>query len=141
AGAEKVGVQLQAVDVHVDQLHRAFETARDSRAQAIFFLGDSVLTTAATQIAGLADAFGMVAMYSDRRLVDAGGLMSYGVYPYGFWRDAADYVDRILRGATPADLPVELPTRFEFVLNTRAAQRLGLKLRAQVIEQVTDWIR
>ena len=93
------------------------------------------------RIAELAARSGIPAMYGYREFVEAGGLMSYGPHLPDMYRRAADHVDKVLRGAKPADLPVEQPTKFEFVINLKTAKALGLTfpqsllLRAdQVIE-------
>jgi putative ABC transport system substrate-binding protein len=80
------------------------------------------------------------AVYTDRRFVDAGGLMAYGPSLVDVYRRAATYVDRILKGATPADLPVEQPTKFEFVINRRAARTLGLAIPSSLIARADQVI-
>jgi putative ABC transport system substrate-binding protein len=79
-------------------------------------------------------------MYTDRRFVDAGGLMAYGPSLVDVYRRAATYVDRILKGARPADLPVEQPTKFEFVISRRTARTLGLALPAALIARADQVI-
>jgi len=140
AAADASGIQLQVVDVSLSDLPGAFEAVRAGQAQAVFLIGDAVLSTATTQIAAQADQLRIPAMYSGRNMVDAGGLMSYGTDPSRFWQRAADYVDKILRGASPAELPVELPTAFDFVVNLKAARTLGLTIPPGVAAQVTEWV-
>jgi putative ABC transport system substrate-binding protein len=83
----------------------------------------------------------MPAMYGWREFVDAGGLMAYGVsFPY-LWRQAAGYVDKILRGAKPADLPIEQPIRFELVLNLKTAKALGLTIPQSVLLRADEVIQ
>jgi putative tryptophan/tyrosine transport system substrate-binding protein len=79
-------------------------------------------------------------MYTDRRFVDAGGLMAYGPSLADAYRRAATYVDRILRGARPSDLPVEQPTTFELVVNLRAARALGLTLPPALMARVDQFV-
>jgi putative ABC transport system substrate-binding protein len=83
----------------------------------------------------------MPATYASREYVDAGGLMAYGPNLTAMWRPAAVYVDKILRGAKPADLPVQQPTEFEFTVNVRAANALGLTIPPDVPAQVTEWVQ
>jgi putative ABC transport system substrate-binding protein len=139
-GADAIGVKLQVEDVTIDDLPAGLEAARAWQAQALFFIGDAVLTTAAPRIAALVDQVRLPAMYNNRYMVESGGLMSYGADPSRFWSRAAEYVDQILRGANPAELPVALPTTFDFVVNLKAARTLGLTLPSNVVVQVTDWV-
>ena len=90
---------------------------------------------------GLAARARLPAMYIRRDFVDAGGLMSYGTDFSALWRRAAAYVDKILKGARPADLPVEQPTKFDFVVNLRTAQALGLTIPPSVLQQATELIQ
>ena len=92
------------------------------------------------QILGVARSLRLPAMYTDRRFVDAGGLMAYGPSLADVYRRAATYVDRILKGTRPADLPVEQPTRFELVVNLRAARLLGLTIPPAFLARVDQVI-
>jgi putative ABC transport system substrate-binding protein len=140
--ASAAGVQLQVVPVsNADQLDSAFASMATMRAHALLVLTDSMFVGQRQRIAALAARQRLPALYSQRELVDAGGLLSYGPSLPEMFRRAAGHVDKILRGAKPGDIPVEQPNRFELVLNVRAAQALGLalpqslRLRAdQVIE-------
>jgi ABC-type uncharacterized transport system substrate-binding protein len=140
AAADTLGVNLQVFDIAIDDLSRAFEAARVWPAQALLLIGDAVLTTVSPRIVALVDQLRLPAIYSGRAFVEAGGLMSYAASSVAFWRRAADFVDKILRGASPADLPVELPTTFEFIANLKAAHALGLTIPPPVAAQVTEWV-
>jgi len=110
-----------------------------AKAGALLVLPDPAYTPHAAQIAELASTSRLPAMYGTRDYAVAGGLMSYGTDFAALFRRAADYVDEILKGAKPAELPVEQPTRFEFVINLKAARQLGiafppaLRARADVV--------
>jgi putative ABC transport system substrate-binding protein len=114
AAAEPKGIELQIVDFTVADLSPAFDAARNWPAQALLLIGDAELNNTRHAVVAQIDELHLPAIFSDRLWVDAGGLMSYGYDPVDAWRRGADYVDKILRGASPADLPVELPTTFVF---------------------------
>ena len=100
-----------------------------------------MLNSHRTQIAELAVKSRLPAIYADGQYVDAGGLMSYGVSLTDLFRRAATYVDKILKGAKPADLPVEQPTKFEFVINLKAAKQIGLTIPPNVLARADRVIR
>jgi putative tryptophan/tyrosine transport system substrate-binding protein len=112
----------------VDQVPAGIEAAIKTGAAALLTLDDPLLLGAKQQVADLAAKARLPAIYGTRDFVDAGGLMSYGVDRRQLSRRAAEYVDRILKGALPADLPVERPTKFEFVINLKTAKALGLEI-------------
>jgi putative ABC transport system substrate-binding protein len=93
------------------------------------------------RLAELAGGLGVPAMYTAREFVEAGGLMCYGVNIREQFRRAATYVDKILKGARPAELPVERPTAFDFAINLRTAQALGLTFPQSVLQQATEVIQ
>jgi putative ABC transport system substrate-binding protein len=127
--AQAIGLQLRALDVRAaEDLEGAFATAREWPADALFVSQAPILQSLASRIAQLAAQSRLPAIYAERAYVEAGGLMAYGVSPILSFRRAAYYVDSILRGAKPADLPVEQETTFEFVINMKAARALGLTL-------------
>ncbi len=122
-------------------LDKAFAEMTRKRVGGVLVLADPMFIYESGRLAQLASKSGLPAMYGERQHVLAGGLMAYGALFTELYRRAAYYVDRILKGAQPADLPVEQPTKFELVVNLRAAKALGLtippsiRLRAdQVIE-------
>jgi putative tryptophan/tyrosine transport system substrate-binding protein len=111
-----------------------------SRAQALYVVSDALVTTNRVQITGLALGAQLPAIYANRPYTDAGGLMSYGpVYP-DLFRRSADFVDKILRGTKPADLPVEQPTKFEFIINLKTAKTLGLTVPPTVLARADEVI-
>ena len=127
--AHSLGLQLHAVPVRGrDDFERAFAAMIAERAQALVVLPDPIFFTARAQVASLATKHGLPAVFHAREFVDLGGLMSYGSSLDYHFRRAAVYVDRILKGAKPADLPVEQATRLEFVLNLKTAKALGLSI-------------
>ena len=129
AGARALGVTLQSLEVRgPDDFDRAFEAASRERARALITLEDPLTFTHRTRIVGLAAKHRLPAIYGLREYVDAGGLMSYAPILLDNFRRAATYVDKILKGTKPADLPVEQPMKFELVINMRTAKAIGLKI-------------
>ena len=100
-----------------------------------------VTVTLQTRIADFAAKHRLPAIFSFREAIDAGALMSYGPNFYEFWRGAAIYVDKILKGAKPADLPVEQPTAFELIINLKAAKALGVALPTSVLARADQLIQ
>lgn len=111
-----------------DEVEAAVESLAAWRAQAIFVYGSQTTNVLAARIAAQAAEHHLGDMYVFKSAVRAGGLMSYGAIVEEFFRRAAGYVDRILRGADPAELPIEQPSKYELALNLRTAQRLGLTI-------------
>jgi len=138
--AQILGLQLQVVPVRgPEDFDSAFKTVRG--ADGLLQLDSLLFTTHRDRLVGLAATSRVPAIYGYREMADVGGLMSYGADLPDLYRRAATYVDKILKGSNPADLPVEQPAKFEFVINLKAAKALGLTfprsllLRAdQVIE-------
>jgi putative tryptophan/tyrosine transport system substrate-binding protein len=123
------GVKLQYLDVlDPKDIGAAFQAATKERAEAVLGLGGPVLNPQRTKVVELAAKSRLPAMYTIREYVEDGGLMSYGVIVTDLDRRAATYVDKILKGAKPADLPVEQPTKFEFVINLKTAKQIGLTI-------------
>ena len=108
------------------RISRPPSTRSRAGADALYVCGDPLVIANRIRINTLALGARLPAMYSSREYVEAGGLMSYGPNYPDLFRRAADYVDKILRGAKPADLPVEQPTKFELVINLKTAKALGL---------------
>lgn len=129
-----LGVQLQPLEARrLTDLDGAFAAMTAKRAGALLVLGDIAFLTNRVRLAALAARSRLPAMYSLREYAEAGGLMSYGPSTTELFRRAATYVDRILKGAKPADLPVEQPTTFELVINLRTARALGLSVPPSVL--------
>ena len=127
AAAAKLSVELVAVSVTApDDVGRDFDTLAKSDVSLVFVPSDPMLFAEGRKIAAAALAARVPTVFSIREDVDGGGLMSYGVDYRDNFRRAADYVDKIMRGARPADLPVELPTKYELVINLKTAKALGL---------------
>jgi len=140
AGAFKV--KLQYLDVlDPKNIETTFRAASKGRAQAILVLTSPALFSQRTQIAELAVKSRLPAIYANIEYVDAGGLMSYGTSITDLYRRAATYVDKILKGRTPQDLPVEQPMKFEFVINLQAAKKIGLTIPPNVLVRATKVIR
>src|SRR5262245_60083820 len=128
AAASKYGFDVVKSEIRsVDDLATAIEAFK-GRAEALYFCADPLFTTSRRRIATLALGARLPTMFSFREYVEAGGLMSYGPNFPDLFRRAAEYVDKILRGAKPSDLPVEQPTKFDLVINSTTAKALGLKI-------------
>ena len=135
-------VKLQYLDVRGPKdIETAFREASKGRADGVLALGGPVLVSQRTQIADLAVKSRLPAIYWRSDFVEAGGLMSYGVSLNDLDRRAATYVDKILKGAKPADLPVEQPKKFEFIINLKAAKQIGLTIPPNVLVRADKVIR
>jgi putative ABC transport system substrate-binding protein len=127
--ADAMRIQVQSVGVSdPNELDAAFATMSGERAEAMVVLQDLVLQANRRRIVDSAASLRLPAVYERKAWVDAGGLMSYGVNFQSNFRRAATYVDKILKGAKPGDLPVEQPTKFELVINLKTAKALGLTI-------------
>jgi len=141
AGALKV--MLQYLDVQGPKgFEAAFREASKGRADAVLWVvSGNVASPYRKKIAELAIKSRLPAIYEQATFVEAGGLMSYGVNFTDLDRRASTYVDKILKGAKPADLPVEQPTKFEFVINLKAAKQIGLTIPPNVLARANRVIR
>jgi putative ABC transport system substrate-binding protein len=140
AGA--LGMRIFNLDVRGPQeVATAFRVASEKRADAVLVLSSPITTSQRVQIAQLAAKGRLPAMYQVSESVEAGGLMTYGVSVADLWRRSATYVDKILRGAKPADLPVEQPLKFELVINLKAAKQIGLTIPPNVLARADRVIR
>jgi putative ABC transport system substrate-binding protein len=124
-----------------DDFDRAFTMMRKERAGALMVLGSPLIGLNRRQVIDLATKNQLPAIYTVSENPDAGGLMSYGTNFHELWRRAATYVDKILKGAKPIDLPVEQPTKFEFVINLKAAKQIGLAIPPNVLARADRVIR
>jgi len=140
AGAR--GVKLQYLDVlSPKDIETAFQEASRARADVVLVLGSPVLNSQRKQILDLAVKNRLPAIYYAPQWVEDGGLMTYGVSINDLFRRAATYVDKILKGTKPADLPVEQPTKFELVINLKAAKQIGLTIPPNVLARADKVIR
>ena len=140
--ARALGVELLALDIDAEwDLPGAFALAREARAEAVLLLTGPYISTHYAQIVGLATSGRLPTMFHRREPVTLGGLMAYGPQYSEVYRRAAVYVDKILRGAAPAELPVEQPMRFDFTVNLKTAQALGLSVPEVVLVQATEVIQ
>ncbi|HXV84793.1 MAG TPA: ABC transporter substrate-binding protein [Candidatus Binatia bacterium] len=140
--AAAFGLKLQFVDVlSPNDIEAAFGRVVKGRADAFLAQGSGILNRHRTQVADLAVKSRLPGMYYAAEFVDAGGLMFYGVDFADLFRRAATYVDKILKGAKPAELPVEQPKKFEFIVNLKAAQQIGLTIPPNVLARADRVIR
>jgi putative ABC transport system substrate-binding protein len=140
--ARALGVRLQVVEVRGPaEFERAFSDMTRARAGALTPVGGSPFFNERRRLVDLAAKNRLPAVYSNREFVDAGGLMAYGANIADLFRRAATYVDKILRGAKPADLPVEQPTKFEFVINLKTAKALGLTIPPSLLLRADEVIQ
>jgi putative ABC transport system substrate-binding protein len=129
-------LEARTAEEVTERLHDAAKSA----AAGLLILEDPLIYSMRRKIADLSAQFRLPAMYVYKDSVEAGGLMSYGPDRRHIYRRAAEYVDRILKGARPADLPVEQPARFEFVINLKSARALGLDVPATLLTLADDVI-
>jgi putative ABC transport system substrate-binding protein len=142
AGARSIGVEAQVLDARtVADFERSFDTAKRWGADALVVGSDTLVQTNQSLVLGLAASHRLPSIYTFRDFVDAGGLVSYGVSLPDLYRRAAGYVDRILKGAKPAELPVEPPTRFETIINLKTARALGLTMPTIVLSAADEVVQ
>ena len=140
--ARALGLNSQSVEVRkADDLERAFLAAKKERAGAVLVTANPLFSTHFARIAGLAIKNRLPSIQAQREFVDAGGLMMYGPSGTEIYRRAAIYVDKILKGANPADLPVERPAKFELIFNLKTAKQIGLTIPPNVLARADRVIR
>jgi putative tryptophan/tyrosine transport system substrate-binding protein len=136
-------LKLEEIETPLDpkSLDSAFQTAKQKQVNAIMTVASRALFAERKLIVELATKYRLAAIYFQREFVDEGGLMSYGVDYTDLYRRAAVYVDKILKGAKPADLPVQQATKFEFVINLKAAKQIGLTLSPEFLSRANRVIK
>ena len=140
--ADGFGVQLQYLEVRGPKdIETAFRAAGKERAEAVLVQRSAVLFSQRRQLAELAVKNRLLAIYGSPEYVEDGGLMSYSVSIADLFRRAATYVDKILKGANPADLPIEQPKKFELVINLKAAKQIGLTIPPNVLARADRVIK
>jgi putative tryptophan/tyrosine transport system substrate-binding protein len=142
--ARALGLIFRSREVaDADDFEKVFAALNTHRPgpNGLYVTGGPLMLTNEKRIAGFALKSRLPSMYNRREFVDAGGLMSYGPNYPDLWRRAATYVDKILRGTKPADLPVEAPTKFEFIINLKAAKQIGLTIPPNVLVRADKVIK
>ena len=140
--ARGIGVSVLPFEIrNVEDVNQAFADIERARADGLIVFGGPVTLAHRSAIIGLAAKRQLPAIWSDRERVVDGGLMSYGADVADLYRRAAGYVDRILKGAKPADLPVEQPTRFVLAINLKTAKALGLTIPQSLLVRADEVIQ
>ena len=140
--ARELRLTIQPSEIRAaDDFDRVFAALNKQRPDGLYVTGGSLILANGKRIAGLALKSRLPSMFSRWEAVDAGGLMSYGADLADSYRRVAYYVDRILKGAKPADLPVEQPTKFEFVINLKTAKQIGLTIPPNVLARADKVIK
>jgi len=141
AAGRTLGIEVQSLEVRgPDDFDGAFDTARKQRPDALITVEDPLTFSHQKRIADFATGQQLPSLYGFREFVVAGGLMSYGANVADLFRRAASYVDKILKGAKPADLPVQQPTTFELVINVKTARALGLEIPPTLLARADEVI-
>ena len=139
--ARELGLELQPVEARVpEDFEAAFAAATRGKAGALIAFDDALTYNYRTRVVALAAASRLPALYGYREFPDEGGLMSYGANMASHYRHAAGYVDKILRGARPGDIPVEQPTKFDLIVNLKTAKALGLELSPSLLARADEVI-
>jgi putative ABC transport system substrate-binding protein len=140
--ARALGVRLQSYGVRdSEELEGAFLAMTKARVEALLVLPHPFFSTYVQRIADLAAQSRLPALYPDRKYVEAGGLISYAMDELDLPRRLGEYVDRILKGAKPGDLPVEQPAKYELLINLKTAKALGLTIPRTLLIQADEVIR
>ena len=140
--AEAFAVQVQYLDIRDPQeVESAFRVANKTRADFVLVLTSPIINPHRKEVVNLAAKTRLPAIYSTLEFVEDGGLMTYGVSINDLYRRAATYVDKILKGANPGELPVEQPTKFELVINLKTAKQIGLTIPPHVLTRADRVIK
>ena len=140
AAARTIGLEVGTLEIRrVEDIPRAFERLK-GHAEALYVCIDTILFSDRSRISSLALDARLPTMVSNREFVTAGGLMSYGPNFPDLFRRASDYVDKILRGAKPGDIPVEQPTKFDLVISLKTAKKLGLTFSPTLLARADEVI-
>jgi putative tryptophan/tyrosine transport system substrate-binding protein len=136
-------LKLEEIETQLDRqgLESAFQAAKQKQVGAIMTLTTRSFFAERKRIVELAGKYRLPAIYFQKEFVDEGGLMSYGADFNDLFRKSAHYVDKILKGTKPADLPVQQPTKFEFIVNLKAAKQIGLTIPVRVLERANQVIK
>ena len=142
AAAPSLSIELIVVSAGtLEELGPAFSAINRAHAQAVYVLEDAFFFTHRSMLFKLASRASLPTMYGLREYVDAGGLMSYGANYEHLFRQSAGYVDKILKGAKPSELPIEQPTKFELVVNLKTAKALGIEIPESILLRADEVIR
>ena len=143
AAAPALKLKLEEIETPPESkgLESAFQTAKQKQVNAILPLANRPFFGERKWIVELAGKYRLPAIYFQKEFVDEGGLMSYGADFDDLYRRAAGYVDKILKGAKPADLPVQQATKFEFIINLKAAKQIGLTIPPHVLERANQVVK
>jgi putative tryptophan/tyrosine transport system substrate-binding protein len=141
--AQALKLKLEEITTQPDPkgLESAFQTAKQKQVDAIMTSAGRRLFAERKRIVELAGKYRFPAIYIQKEFVDEGGLMSYGADYVDLFRSSAHYVDKILKGTKPGDLPVQQATKFEFIINLKAAKQIGLTVPVQVLERANKVIK
>ena len=142
AAATKLGLKALPLDIHFpDGVERAFAEAVRLRASAVVIISDGATIVHRAQLGSAALQHHLPTIFANKTYLEGGGLMSYGPDIIAVWRRAATYVDRVLKGAKPADMPIEQPAKFEFVINLKTAAALGLAIPPGLLQRADELIQ
>jgi putative ABC transport system substrate-binding protein len=142
AAATKLGLKVLPLDIHFpDGVERAFAEAVRLRASAVVIISDGATIVHRAQLGSAALQHHLPTIFANKTYLEGGGLMSYGPDIIEVWRRAATYVDRILKGAKPAEMPIEQPTKFELVVNLKTAKALGLTIPQSLLGRADEVIQ
>jgi putative ABC transport system substrate-binding protein len=143
AAALMLKLKLEQIETPLDpkSLDNAFQTARQKQVRALITTASRTVFAERKRIVELANKHRLPAIYFQKEFIDEGGLMSYGADYVDLFRRAAVYVDKILKGAKPADLPVQQATKFEFIINLKTAKQIGLTIPVRVLERANQVIK